>query len=108
VLDVDPQTVGPNGFPYYQSYLAGLTPTDPNSVLAISSATSVPTAGGQFVVQWQSVPGIRYVVQKSTNLTAAAAGFLPASPVITATSALSAFTNEVSTGRAYYMITVAP
>ncbi len=108
VLDVDPQAVGPNGFPYYQSYLAGLTPTDPNSVLAISSATSVPTAGGQFVVQWQSVPGIRYVVQKSTNLTASAAGFLPVSPVITATSALSAFTNAVSTGRAYYMITVAP
>jgi hypothetical protein len=108
VLDVDPLAVGPNGFPYYQSYLAGLSPTDPNSVLAITAAASVPAGGGQFVVQWQSVPGIKYVVHKSTNLTASAAGFLPVSPVITATSALSSYTNAVSSDRAFYMVITTP
>ena len=36
MLDVDKNAIGPNGFPYYQSYLAGLSPTDPDSILAIS------------------------------------------------------------------------
>jgi len=108
VLDVDPQAIGPNGFTYYQSYLAGLSPTDPNSVLAITAAASIPAGGGQFIIQWQSVPGIKYVVHKSTNLTAAAAGFLPESPVITATSTLSSYTNTVNSDRAFYMVITTP
>ena len=107
VLDVDPLAVGPNGFPYYQSYLAGLSPTDPNSVLAISAASALP-AGGAFVVQWLSVPGIKYVVHKSTNLTDSAAGFMPISPAITATAALTSYTNAVDSTQAFYMIITTP
>ena len=108
VLDVDSQTVGPNGFTYFQSYLAGLTPTNPNSVLAIRAATPTPTAGGQFVIQWQSVPGIKYVVNKSTNLTAVAAGFQPVSGAITATAALTSYTNTVTTDKAFFMVITTP
>ena len=108
VLDVDLQAVGPNGYTYYQSYLAGLTPTIPNSVLAIRSVSAVPAAGGTFVIQWQSVPGIKYVVNRSTNLTAAAAGFLPVSPTLTATSALTSYTNTLTTRQAYYLVITAP
>lgn len=107
VLDVDPLAIGPNGFPYYQSYIAGLSPTDPNSVLAISAASFL-TGGGQFVIQWQSVPGIKYVVHKSTNLTEVAAGFLPVSPVITATAALSTYTNTVNSSSAFFMVITTP
>ena len=108
VLDVDPLAVGPNGFTYYQSYLAGLSPTDPNSVLAITAANAVPAGGGQFVVQWQSVPGIKYVVHKSTNLMDNAAGFLPVSPVITATATLTSYTNTVSTANAFFIVVTTP
>jgi len=107
VLDVDPHAIGPNGFPYYQSYLAGLSPTDPNSVLAITAASHL-TGAGEFVVQWQSVPGIKYIVHKSTDLTAPNAGFQPLSPIITATSALSSYTDTVSSGSAFYVIITAP
>ncbi len=108
VLDVDPQAIGPNGYPYYQSYLAGLSPIDPNSVLAISAANSVPADNGKFVVQWMSVPGIKYVVHKSTNLTEIAAGFVPVSPILTATSSLTSYTNTVSSANAYFMVITTP
>ena len=104
VLDVNPQALGPNGFSYYQSFLAGLSPTDPRSVLAITAATTLPTGGGLFVIQWKSTPGIKYVVYKSTNLTAGAAGFAPLSPVITATANLTSYTNTVSSAKAFYMV----
>jgi len=107
-LDIDSQTIGPNGFTYSQSYLAGLTPTSPDSVLAIRAATSMPTAGGQFVLQWQSVPGIKYMVYKSTDMTAAAAGFLPVSTAITATASLTSYTNAVTTDQAYFMVITTP
>jgi hypothetical protein len=106
VLDVDPLAIGPNGYPYYQSYLAGLSPTDPDSVLAITAAET--SQAGAFVIQWQSVPGIKYVVHKSTNLLEASAGFLPASPVITATATLTLYTNTVNTANAFYMVIVTP
>jgi len=107
VLDVDPLAIGPNGFAYYQSYLAGLSPTDPNSVLALTAASAVP-AGGFFVVQWHSVPGVKYVVHKSTNLTELAAGFLPVSPILTATASLTSYTNAVDSASAYYMVITTP
>lgn len=108
VLDVDPLAIGPNGYPYYQSYLAGLSPTDPNSVLAITTANPSQAGGGTFVVQWQSVPGIKYVVHKSTNLLEAAAGFIPISPIITATTTLTSYTNTVNTANAFFMVITTP
>ena len=107
VLDIDLQTVGPNGFTYYQSYLAGLTPTDPKSVLAISAAQPLAGSGNQFTVSWQSVAGKRYTLYKCTDL---AAGFapVPAATGITASGALTSFTDTVGSARAFYMVVLAP
>ena len=107
VLDVDPQTVGPNGFTYYQSYLAGLTPTNPNSVLAISAVTSVPNVSGQIAVRWYSVAGKRYTLYKSLALTD---GFtaIPAATGIVATGAETTYTDTVTTAHAFYMVVLTP
>jgi hypothetical protein len=106
VLDVDLQAVGPNGYPYYQSYIAGLSPTDPNSVLAISALTPL-SGGGQFVVQWYSVPGKRYTVLKTTDLSVEFQP-IPAATGLLATTALSSYTDTVDTPSAFYMIVLAP
>ena len=107
VLDVDAQAVGPNGFSYYQSYLAGLTPMNPNSVLAISAVTPTSNAGGQIAVRWYSVAGKRYTLYKSLDL---AAGFtaIPAATGIVATGAETTFTDAVATARAFYMVVLTP
>ncbi len=106
VLDVDPLTAGPNRHTYYQSYLAGLSPTDPNSVLAIS-AVSPAAGGGQFVVQWLSVPGKRYTLYKSADL---AAGFtaIPGATGVVADGDTATYTDTVTTARAFYLIVATP
>ena len=106
VLEVNPQAYGPNGFTYYQSYLAGLSPTDPNSVLAISALTPM-SAGGQFVVQWYSVPGKHYTLYKSTNLQI---GFtaIPGAVNIAAVGAQTSYTDTVTSAHAFYMVVVTP
>jgi hypothetical protein len=106
ILDVNPQAIGPNRFPYYQSYLAGLSPTDPNSVLAISAVTQV-SGGGQFVVRWFSVTGKKYTLYKSTDL---AAGFapIPSATDIVAAGDSTSYTDTVSTVKAFYTVVVIP
>jgi hypothetical protein len=106
ILDVNPQALGPNRFPYYQSYLAGLSPTDPNSVLAISAVTPM-SGGGQFVVRWYSVPGKKYTLYKSTDLTAGFAP-IPAAAGIFASGDSTSYTDTVSTANAFYTVVVIP
>ncbi|MGA3265413.1 MAG: right-handed parallel beta-helix repeat-containing protein [Verrucomicrobiota bacterium] len=56
-------------FTVYQDWIAGLNPTNPASVLVmLPPAASNNTAG--ITVTWQSVSGITYFLQSSTNLTA--------------------------------------
>lgn len=107
VLDLNLQTVGPNGFTYYQSYLAGLTPTDPNSVLAISAVRPLTESANQITITWHSVAGKRYTLFKSTDL---AAGFtpLPGATGIAASGALTSFTDTLTAARAFYMVALAP
>lgn len=107
VLDIDLQTVGPNGFTYYQSYLAGLTPTDPSSVLAISAVTPLAQQAGQITVTWKSVAGKRYTLYKSSDL---AAGFapVPGATGLVAAGATSSYTDTMTAPRAFYMIVVTP
>jgi hypothetical protein len=107
VLDVDAQTVGPNGFTYYQSYLAGLTPTDPQSVLAISAVTPQPGSGGLMVIRWTSVAGKRYTLYKSTDLTAGFAA-IPAATGLVATGPETTYADTVSSSRAFYMVVLTP
>jgi hypothetical protein len=51
----------------YQDWIAGLNPTNALSVLQMTSATPTNNSAG-LVVTWESVNGIVYFLQSSTNL----------------------------------------
>ena len=55
-------------FNVYQDWIAGLNPTNPASVLSMLMPVATNTATG-VTVTWQSVSGIPYLLQRSTNLT---------------------------------------
>ena len=54
-------------FNVYQDWIAGLNPTNPASVLAMLTPVTTTNATG-VTVTWQSVSGIPYLLQRSTNL----------------------------------------
>jgi hypothetical protein len=56
-----------NGMNNWQKWLAGLNPLDPSSVLQMLSAANTSSPSG-VVVTWQSVSGINYFIQRSTDL----------------------------------------
>ena len=56
-----------SGMNLYQDWVAGLNPTNALSVLQMTSATATNNAAG-LVVSWESVSGIMYFLQSSTNL----------------------------------------
>jgi len=62
----DPDGTGMN---VYQDWVAGLNPTNALSVLQMTSATPTNNPAG-LVVTWESVNGIMYFLQSSTNLAA--------------------------------------
>jgi hypothetical protein len=64
---VDYSDLDGTAFDVYQDWLAGLNPTNPASVLAVSSPAPTNNFSG-IVVSWQSVTNISYSVQRSTNL----------------------------------------
>jgi hypothetical protein len=51
-----------------QEYLAGTDPTDPNSVLRVSTGQAVAQPGQDCVIHWPSVAGKRYIIERSTSL----------------------------------------
>jgi Tol biopolymer transport system component len=55
-----------NGMSNLQKYLAGLNPTDPNSILAVSIATDA--TGTNTVLGWDAVAGKNYQLLSTTNL----------------------------------------
>ena len=55
------------GFTVYQDWIADLNPTNPASALAMLSPAATNNASG-VRVSWQSVSGIPYLLQRSTNL----------------------------------------
>jgi hypothetical protein len=57
------------GFNVYQDWIAGLNPTNPASVLAMSSAVSTNSANG-ITITWQSVSNRTYYLQRGSDLTA--------------------------------------
>jgi hypothetical protein len=57
------------GLNVYQDWVAGLNPTNPASVLAMSSAVSTNSASG-ITVTWQSVNNRTYYLQRGSDLTA--------------------------------------
>jgi hypothetical protein len=66
---VDYADLDGTGFDIYQDWIAGLNPTNPASILAMLSPTATNNASG-VTVTWQSVSGILYNLQRSTNLSA--------------------------------------
>ena len=56
-------------FDVYQDWIAGLNPTNPASVLAMLPPAATTNTSG-ITVRWQSVSGIGYNLQRSTNLLA--------------------------------------
>jgi hypothetical protein len=62
----DPDGTGLN---VYQDWIAGLNPTNALSVLRMTSATRTNASAG-LVVTWESVSGILYFLQSSTNMAA--------------------------------------
>ncbi len=55
-----------DGLLTWEEYVAGTIPTDPSSVLAITSGESL--GGSDFVITWQSVEGKTYSVITNTSL----------------------------------------
>lgn len=66
----DPETavdqIGANGLPAWQSYLAGLNPSDPSSQLTLRVTLLQPS--GASVLDWASVSGRVYTVSFATNI----------------------------------------
>jgi hypothetical protein len=56
-----------SGFNVYQDWIAGLNPTNPASVLIMLSPPATNNTAG-ITVTWQSVSGILYNLQRTTNL----------------------------------------
>lgn len=64
---VDYADLDGTSFNVYQDWIAGLNPTDPSSILAMSSALSTNAPG--ITVTWQSVNTRTYYLQRNSDLT---------------------------------------
>jgi hypothetical protein len=65
--NIDTSSPNGTGFTVYQDWVAGLNPTNPASVLVMLPVTTTNTTSG-IKVTWQSVSGINYNLQRTTNL----------------------------------------
>jgi sugar lactone lactonase YvrE len=52
----------------WQEYVAGTDPTDPNSVLRVSTGQAVAETSQDCVVQWPSVAGKSYIIERSASV----------------------------------------
>ena len=83
-------------FNVYQDWIAGLNPTNPASVLAMLTPAATNTATG-ITVTWQSVSGISYFLQRSTNLDSQPP-FLTIQSYITGQTNTTSYTDTTATG----------
>jgi hypothetical protein len=95
--------LGANGHALWQSYIAGLNPTNPTSQLRFTSQQV--QHGTNFVLTWNPVTDRLYTVWFSTNL---ATGFAPVPGAINLPATVSSFTNSYSpvTPRQFYRLEV--
>ncbi|MBE0540763.1 MAG: hypothetical protein IH623_05200 [Verrucomicrobia bacterium] len=96
-------TIGANGFPLWQSHVAGLNPNDPDSQfrLALDRADD----GTTHVLNWNTVTGRVYTVWSSAN---PFSGFTPVAGAATLPWTVQSLTNIVSTASPamYYRVEV--
>jgi hypothetical protein len=95
--------LGANGHALWQSYIAGLNPTNPASQLRFTSEQV--QHGTNFVLTWNPVPDRLYTLWVSTNL---ATGFAPLPGAVNLPATVSSFTNSYSplTPRQVYRLEV--
>jgi hypothetical protein len=97
---VDYSSLDGTAFSIYQDWIAGLNPTNPASVLAMLTPTAAANASG-ITITWQSVSGISYLLQRSTNLFAQPA-FLTIQSNITGQANTTSYTDTSATNNFPY------
>jgi hypothetical protein len=85
--------LGANGFPLWQSYIAGLVPTNPASQLRFTSQTLLNDA--KVVLTWDTVTGRVYTLRSSTNATG---NFTPTPGAVDLPATIQSFTNPITPG----------
>jgi hypothetical protein len=103
--NTDTTDVDGSAFDVYQDWIAGLNPTNPASVLAMLPSTPTNNPSG-LVVNWDSVPGITYFIQSSTNLAQPAFSTIRSNIVGQANVTSFMDTNAVGNGPFFYRVGV--
>lgn len=105
IWDVNPDDdFDRDGMSNRAEYLAGTSPTDPNSIFAVSViGPAAGTTNRQAVVRWHSVDGKTYTLHKSTNLVS---GFTAVRSGIAGNYPVNGYTVEVAEATTFYMISV--
>jgi hypothetical protein len=91
----------------WQEWVCGTCPTNASSALRLLSAMPTSTPSGGVLVTWQSVPGVSYFLESSTNLAASftlVATNIPGEPGTTS----YAETNAAGAGPFFYRVGVTP
>jgi hypothetical protein len=83
-------SIGANGLPLWQSYIAGLNPNDPASQLRVSGKPSANGTG--YILNWNTVPDRLYTILSSTNLQT---GFAPLPGATDLPATIQSFTNTL-------------
>jgi len=91
-------------FNVYQDWIAGLNPTNPASILAMLTPVATNTTTG-IKVTWQSVSGITYFLQRSTNLDSQPP-FTTIQSNITGQTNTTSYTDTSATGNVPYFYRV--
>jgi hypothetical protein len=96
----DPDHDGMNN---WQEWRAGTNPTNSLSALRIISA--LPT-GTNVTISWQSVAGVNYLLERSTNLVGPASVFMPVATGIPGQDSTTCYvdTNAVEQGPVFYRV----
>ena len=89
--------MGANGFPLWQSYVAGLTPTNPASQLRFTRQALLQ--GTNLLLTWNTVTGRVYTLWTATN---PASSFTVLPGAVNLSAAVQAFTNPVVTNTAQH------
>ncbi len=101
---VDFKNLDGTAFNVYQDWIAGLNPTNPAPVLAMVTPVTTNAATG-VTVTWQSVSGITYFLQRSTNLDSQPP-FSTIQSNITGQTNTTSYTDTTATGNVPYFYRV--
>ena len=93
--------IGANGHPLWQSYIAGLVPTNPASQLKFTSQFLMQKTN--LVMTWSTVTGRLYTIWSSTNVET---NYVPLSGASNMPATVQALTNQItpSTTRNFYRL----